>query len=457
MPPTVQRQQLMTAVWIVGPFLTFALGWWMNPGRSDPTKEPMANAGDGSASTVSALSSDRSRSAPADEDGKKTGRGFLDGFHFELTDGKIKELGETFRESLDPIEKRLAFSDLLRGLTPGNAEAVRRQIEHLPQNSPEFQEFHYAWGKVAGNDAVMFGAETEKADMAPALSGWASADPEAALDWFRSLDMENDSAFDNLLKDRGLDPNELRHHFAEGIVKGLSAVDAEAATEFVYSLPDPDMQRSRGMLRTVTESVMRSRTSAEAAAWAAALPADADGDNTLRQTALARVAGQFAWSEPELAVDWVGELPLADQTEGVLHTLGGKLGAREGENAAAWSTSLNPASPGREAAIHASFEGWTHTNPGAVTEYLSGMTSSPDRDLAISGFVSRYRWENPEATIVWADQITNATTREQALVQAGRAYMKQNPDDGAAWLAASELSNEAKLRVVSPAKRRDRS
>ena len=54
-------------------------------------------------------------------------------------------------------------------------------MERLPAESAEFREFHFAWGKIAGTVAVLFGADTEMADMSPALAGWASADPAAAL------------------------------------------------------------------------------------------------------------------------------------------------------------------------------------------------------------------------------------------------------------------------------------
>ena len=119
-----------------------------------------------------------------------------------MSEAEVESLGEQFRNSTNPIERRLASSRLLEGLSAENALAVREQIAHLHHHSPEFREFHYAWGAVAGMEATMFGADTEEDDMSPALAGWASADPGAALAWFKGLDMENDRDFDPLLKDR---------------------------------------------------------------------------------------------------------------------------------------------------------------------------------------------------------------------------------------------------------------
>lgn len=104
-----------------------------------------------------------------------------------LTDAQIEALGRQFRESNNPIERRLAFGHLLEGLTAENALLMREQIAHLDDDSAEFREFHYAWGAIAGGPAVVHGANTPKQDMAASLAGWASADPEGASTWAANL------------------------------------------------------------------------------------------------------------------------------------------------------------------------------------------------------------------------------------------------------------------------------
>ena len=134
-----------------------------------------------------------------------------------ISDAEIESLGEQFRDAASPIEQRLAFSKLLEGLTAENALLIREQIGQLKDQSSEYKEFHYAWGAIAGKEAVIFGAETEGDDMSPALSGWASADPHAARWWLEALDMENDSSFDSLLKDRKIPADQLRNHLMRGL------------------------------------------------------------------------------------------------------------------------------------------------------------------------------------------------------------------------------------------------
>ena len=156
----------------------------------------------------------------------------------QLSSLDIEALGDQLRGSTNPIDRRLAFSKLLEGLTAENALLIRDQIKNFDPNSAEFKEFHYAWGVVGGTDAIMFGVDTVEPDMQPALSGWASSDPEKAIEWFEALDMENDSSFDPLLKDRKMKAEDLRNHLLSGLVQGLSNSDPDLALDYVKEVID---------------------------------------------------------------------------------------------------------------------------------------------------------------------------------------------------------------------------
>ena len=96
-------------------------------------------------SSDSISSSSRSRSRTARSNEISTSLSSLN-----LSAEEITRLGEEFRTARGPIARRLAFSELLKGLTAENAKLIREQIAHMPQDSPEFREFHYAWGSIAG-------------------------------------------------------------------------------------------------------------------------------------------------------------------------------------------------------------------------------------------------------------------------------------------------------------------
>ena len=52
-----------------------------------------------------------------------------------------------------------------------------------------------AWGKIGGVDAIMHGADTQKPDMVVTLAGWTAANPNAAREWFDSLEPDNKESY----------------------------------------------------------------------------------------------------------------------------------------------------------------------------------------------------------------------------------------------------------------------
>ena len=59
-----------------------------------------------------------------------------------LSAAAIEEIGARFRRATDPVERRVAFLQLIDGMTVENAKLIREQIDHLPAQSQEFRDFH---------------------------------------------------------------------------------------------------------------------------------------------------------------------------------------------------------------------------------------------------------------------------------------------------------------------------
>src|SRR5262245_37986304 len=173
------KPSLATAAWISLAAGAFALGWMLKPEQDSGHGKNRGAAGSSSALSVSPAS--RLAGHQSGVGGSGTGgAGAGTSLAGPLTSRSIAELGEDFRSARDPLARREAFAKLLAGLTVENALEVRKQIEHLDSDSAEFRDFHFAWGKIAGGDAVMHGAGTDKRDMGPTMAGWASANPAAA-------------------------------------------------------------------------------------------------------------------------------------------------------------------------------------------------------------------------------------------------------------------------------------
>lgn len=360
---------------------------------------------------------------------------------------EIERLGEQLRGSSNPIERRLAFSKMLEGMTPENALEVREQIAGLPGHSAEFREFHYAWGAIAGIDAIMFGADTEKPDMSPALAGWAGANPQEAIKWFQNLNMESDSRFDDLLKERKVPAEELRNHLLGGLVSGLADADPHVAGEFVLALEREGNDHAHRLIHTVIGSVLRGDTK-DAIAWGESLP---EGD--LRNSALGRIAGHMAGQDLEAAVEWAANY--VDKPEGarVVQEVVGRWAHREPEEALEWVQSL-PDGSGKERGMHSTFSAWAGRNPEEAGSYIHKMPKSPERDSAISGYALRVMHEDPARGVEWAASIGDPSNRERTLIRAAQHYMHRDRSAAQQWLSTSGLSEEAKKSVRNPPRHR---
>ena len=368
-----------------------------------------------------------------------------------LSDDRIAALGEKFRSSNNPIEKRLSFSKLLEGLTAENALLVREQIEHMDHHSAEFREFHYAWGAVGGADAALFGIDTEEDDMMPALAGWASADPSAAMTWVQTLDMANDPRFDPLLVDRKLEAEGLKNHLMRGLVQGLADTDPEAATAFLLSAAENGEKAAyHGMMHMVVEARLRDASPEEAAAWASSLE-----DEHLRGQAIDRVADRFARGDLEAAKTWASGLGDDAGGAAAVAQVGAHLARRDPQAAVAWLGEL-PAGDGQNRGMHRAMGEWTGRDPGAASRHLVEMPASDAKDAAISGFSRRIAWDDPEAAVAWAATIGSEEHRHGALVGAGRTWVRRDRQSASDWLASSSLPAEIQQAILNPPQKRKR-
>ncbi|MEM9480986.1 MAG: hypothetical protein AAGA58_15135 [Verrucomicrobiota bacterium] len=350
-----------------------------------------------------------------------------------LSDDDIMELGEKFRTELDPVARRLAFAQMLEGLTVENAFLMREQVDHLSERSGEFLEFHYAWGAIAGQDSVLHGQDTEKRDMAATLAGWASADPYAAMKWFNEFTETEGNNGQEILG---------------GLIHGLANEDFGTATDFVFDLAESGNRKAEEMLRLISGKVLRTMSAEDAAAWAENLP-----EGRLRASAMDRVAHDYVGDDPVAAATWAEQFVGTEHAARVIEEVGDEWAERDPVASINWLESLED-SDGKMMAFRSAVGEWVKRDPKAASEYILNMPkSAPERDPAISGFVSRLVHEDPVSAITWAGEISDNGRREATLVSAGRQYLRQDPAAAMEWLLGSGLPMEVQGRVLAPAKK----
>ena len=312
----------------------------------------------------------------------------------KMSEADLLALTDQFRKGKGPIERRLAFSKILENLTAENAQTVREQLLHLSERSDEWREFHYAWGALAGQEAVQLGRDSEERDMASTLAGWASADPAAAVAWFEGLS----------------DQEKRDNNFKWGTAFGLADTDPDAATSFASNLLAAGDRDAGRMMDVVARRLLQSGDPAEAMRWSENIP-----EGQLQEVAISRVAEEYAEKDASAAVSWLTTLP-------------------EGK--------------AQERGLGRAFSEWAREDPVAAAEQLNTMAVSPARDAAINGYVSRLAWEDPVTALDWAGSVNDPQVRERAMIEAGRAYIRKDGDAAREWLATSGLSAEAQKRVT---------
>ncbi len=418
----MSRRFLVITCWIAIPAFTFALGWLVKP---DPREGPVP-ARDAAAAAAAAGRGSTFR--PSGKTGGRDGKSVeaTAGNSARLTSAGIEELGRAYRTATDPLARREAFGKLIDGLTAENALEIRKQIEHLDSNDPDFRDFHFAWGKVGAMEAVIHGTNTDKQDMAPTLAGWASANPEAARAWFEGLDPKSDKYARN-------------GYLKEALVHGLAIASPGAASDYVMALGAAGDSNAKRMMGIIADKVMQSGGPAAAATWASALPA---GD--LRGHALFEVARARVREDPASAAAWATQLAGDPNSGNITSGISMEWGSRDGPATVRWLESLEG---DQSAAYGSAIRSWARTDPLAASQYVADMTPSSGRDQAIGGLVSSHRWEEPAAAVMWAGHISDPKRREEVLTLAAEAYVRRDPAGAAAWLPASGLPEETVQRL----------
>ena len=418
--------------WACATVLAFAAGAQFLPDDSEQEKTKPDSRRSAEARSTDSRRDRRPSSGEADASGTMPGSlpeihpgGIVPAGAGTLTRQDIAILGKALKSS-SPVERRLAYARLLNGLTEDNALLIREQIEHLHEHSSEFREFHYAWGALAGEAAVLHGVKTEKEDMAATFAGWASADSAAALAWY-------DEARDQ----EGIDRNGLKW----GAVFGLANADPAVALDFVSELRSQGDKDAKRMVHVIAGEVLRGNDAAGAAQWTEGIP-----DENLRVIARDRIAGEFARQDPEAAAEWAAQFNDEKSDSRLINHVSREWAERNPQSAVQWLESLG-SSRGRTAGFGSAFGAWAGRDPEAAGNYLREMPRSPERDAALSGYATRIMHEDPASAISWAEAIADTSRREDTLVQTARHYLRRDQEAAVEWLANSGLSEEARQRV----------
>lgn len=343
-----------------------------------------------------------------------------------------RAIAEAFGEA-DSLKRNMMFAQLVKLLTPENAQASVEAFDELPRGFEQYNHlslFRFAWGKLDGQAAATYATglsgKSKEYSIASVMSGWASQDPEAAIAWVNALQDEGDLS-----------------RFSRGLVQGLAKTDPDLATAFALEKGAAGDKRVREYISEIArEQVNRNITSA--ISWAENLP-----ENSLKESALERIGANFVEKDPEQAAAWARQYAGTGYGANVIGEVADEWAEKDPVSAVSWVASLPEGDERRRAFREAIWE-WTESDPYAASEYVSAMAAGADRDAAITSLSRRHVYEDPEAAIAWAGSISDGELRLKTIADTGQAWMSRDPKGASVWLESSGLPEDIRTRIANP-------
>jgi hypothetical protein len=309
-------------------------------------------------------------------------------------------------KEVDPIKRNRLFAELLEKLNPENIQAAVEAMREGgldPSNYRDMGLLTYAWGKMDPEKAMAYASEIggrgQPFVTSSVLSGWASENPKAAMEWFRSQEVN------------GFEKNIM----ARGLFEGIVQKDVNMAAEMAAAETDPELKGQ--FYDAIGRQQIKDAGLEATRKWIDGMIASGNVDPGFLAGTVEQVADRLANENPKGVIDWAMALPQG----------------RAQENA-----------------LEEGIQAWARVDPTATSEYLAAMPASEAKDGAVQDFARVIVREDPKSAIAWAASISDPERRERALVRTAQEWHQQDAAAASTWAQTSGLSPEAVQRISSP-------
>lgn len=353
-----------------------------------------------------------------------------------MAEGPGRATGADVREALtltDPIERMAALADLLSRL---DADAIEDGLGALTGRSPmgerrsERELLLYAWGQLDGNAAMDYVLSAERVDQGwgrgrgrsrrgggrdwgqirdsfSVLSGWVSADADAAVAWVQ----DNDDGVES--------------PFYIGVVNGLAMTDLHRATGLVTEMPDG---RARGRAIDILVDGYMQQGMYAASDWAQSLPS-----GELKNDVVGHTARRLASLDPLRYADWTLSPVLGEAQADAVTSYARQWSRSDPVTAAEWVTDLADDEL-RIAGMSEVVASWGRRDPAAAAEWLNQFELGPEMDGLIQVYVDAVDRRDPETAITWALAISDEQRRTELVQNISEQWMRRDPESAEAFL-----------------------
>lgn len=438
----MSQKTIISITWIASVAAAFAVGYVV---KSDPSATVSSTDASGrtvlattaSGNTITEKASKQGASSNSNAR-SAAGTPSLEGLSSEA----LQEVVKNVVNLNDPIERDRQFLELLKQLTPENAqdfaEAARaggRRFGFGGGNRDKLGLVLNAWAKLDGAAAMEYAtAEREGegrggrggrgdwggGESFSALSGWATTDPDGAKAW---LDGQEDGRTKGFL--------------TAALIEGLITTDPDSAMNYISNLPADDEGRGRYTSMIASEKLEQGLQSA--LSWF-----DSISDPELKSGAAFRIAMDYGREDPAAAAAWAVDSG-SDRTLGMV---AGNYARANLDASLDWALTLD--GENQSAAMGAIFDRWADDDALAASEFLVTMKDGTAKDSAVRSLANELSREDPQSALTWASSIGESKLRNDTIEPLARRWLRSDESAATAWLTEANLPDETLENILVP-------
>ncbi|MED5586083.1 MAG: hypothetical protein VYB61_06985 [Verrucomicrobiota bacterium] len=391
---------ILNIAWAVAVVVAFVLGGWGSDPRDGAStgKELKDSAGQVDR-RVSALGSRASN-------GQGTTAGRQNAPGQGSRNGTVGRRMTSALAELNPLQRNARVADILINLNAANVGEVLAAFENAPRSEEAnryFRDFMYAWGRLAGEEAIAyaFDSESPRRDSragTSAIAGWANLDPEGAKEYVAGVKDERS--------------REWMHY---SVMREMLQSDLDGA--IAYSEQNKK-GRARGVqIDQLASVIFEERGLSGMTEWINSIDHTSEQNDMLSYksyaagVALDRIAG----TDPDAALKFIAEnasqpFITADGLERAARRAAGPINEELD-----WLTQLPEGLSGQRHAIGERFEDYIREDFAAAGQWLASRPLGPTYDEAIQDYAVSAARDDREAALAWAERITDEKIKADTL------------------------------------------
>jgi len=353
-----------------------------------------------------------------------------------LTDMVRESLADIYRDK-DVYSRARRLGTLLPTLGPEVVPAVKQNLEDLTLDSrgTELELLLRYWATHQGEEASRWAKDESppgyrEVAVFAALSTWAEADPQAAVDvsweW-----MEETPVLERIVP--------------IAVIRGWYAKnDARELAQFIGGL-SPGIPRQRTIAAYLL-TVIQAQGAEAATRWAESLP---DDDKSYKLAVFRRLVDALSRLDIEAGTRWCDAHCLGPYGDNMRSLIARTWVLRDGPSAMTWLSSA-PEGYDKNLALRITFALWVRMEREAALAWMESQTTGepePWLEPLYPVYARSIAGDAPADAIQWAERIEDDSARESVLIRVARVWHHLDEAAAEAWLLESSLSEEAREKV----------